>query len=275
MVPGCATPASHNAGAIVELAVYAGVRDSALVTLGKLDKAALALDAGAIVDMFMDSDAGVRYAAMRALGRFEPAMLASHTGAIVDMFVDSDAGVRYEAIRALGKVEPTMLTSHVGAIVGLLEDTEIYVTSMAVRALVGFDQAALASHAGAIAHDVLCMLTNPNVIVRYDALRLSESVALGMLTPDVFARMRSAVAHMLTDTEWGMRIAAEWALFGLKTHKARAHWAIARAFVQVYRVRPYALFWHAYAGEILCAPGGKWAERDRAAFEAEFGALRP
>ncbi len=57
----------------------------------------------------------------------------------------------------------------------------------------------------------------------------------------------------------------------LKKARARRHWASARTFVQVY---PYALFWHAYVGKQLCAPGGKWAERDRAAFEEEFGELR-
>ena len=42
--------------------------------------------------------------------------------------------------------------------------------------------------------------------------------------------------------------------------KARAHWATVRKFVQK---RSHALFWYAYTGKQLCAPGGKWAERDR------------
>ena len=49
--------------------------------------------------------------------------------------------------------------------------------------------------------------------------------------------------------------------------RARRNWATARAFVRVY---PYALFWHMSMCKQLCAPGGKWAERDRAAFEADF-----
>jgi hypothetical protein len=57
----------------------------------------------------------------------------------------------------------------------------------------------------------------------------------------------------------------------LKKARACCHWATARAFVQVY---PYALFWHAYVGKQLCAPGGKWAERDRAAFEEDFSEFR-
>jgi hypothetical protein len=54
-----------------------------------------------------------------------------------------------------------------------------------------------------------------------------------------------------------------------ETARARRHWATARAFVHVYLVRPYALFWHEFVGERLCAPGGKWAELDRAAFVEE------
>ena len=269
MVSVRATLALHNADAIVGLPVesYVVVRDNALVTLGKLDKAALASDAGAIVDMFVDSDAGVRFAAMRALCRFEPAMLVSHIDAIVDMFVDSDAGVRHAAIRAVSRVEPAMLASHADAIVGLLEDTDLCVSSIAVRALVGLDQGTLASHAGAIARAMLGMLVNPKVTVRYDALRLSDSVALGMLAPDVFALLWGVVTNMLIDAEWGIRIAAEWTLLWFKTHKARSHWARARAFVHV---RPFALFWYEYVGESLCAPGGKWAARDRVAFEELF-----
>jgi len=38
----------------------------------------------------------------------------------------------------------------------------------------------------------------------------------------------------------------------------------------VYRVRWYGLFWYEDVVEKLCAPGGVWAERDQAAFEAEF-----
>ena len=53
--------------------------------------------------------------------------------------------------------------------------------------------------------------------------------------------------------------------------RARRRWSMVRTFVQVY---PYAIFWHAHACTQLCAPGGKWAERDRAAFEDEFSALR-
>ena len=41
-------------------------------------------------------------------------------------------------------------------------------------------------------------------------------------------------------------------------------------YLQMCIVRPYALLWLEYACKRLCAPGGKWAERDSAAFEKEF-----
>ena len=53
----------------------------------------------------------------------------------------------------------------------------------------------------------------------------------------------------------------------LKKLRTRAHWAAVRA---MYFVRPYALMWHTYVGQQLCAPGGKWAENDRITFEEEF-----
>jgi hypothetical protein len=41
-------------------------------------------------------------------------------------------------------------------------------------------------------------------------------------------------------------------------------------------VRSVALFWYGLAAERHCAPGGRWAECDRLAYEAEFQApLRP
>ena len=55
-----------------------------------------------------------------------------------------------------------------------------------------------------------------------------------------------------------------------KRARARHHWATARAFVNVY---PYALVWQDHACRQLCAPGRKWADRDRAAFEEDFGGL--
>lgn len=55
-----------------------------------------------------------------------------------------------------------------------------------------------------------------------------------------------------------------------KMARVRRHWEIARAFVHVY---PYALLWQDHACRQLCAPGGKWASLDRAAFEEDFSGL--
>ena len=49
--------------------------------------------------------------------------------------------------------------------------------------------------------------------------------------------------------------------------RARHHWAIARAFCNMHAC---AHFWYAHTCKQLCAPGCKWAERDRGAFEADF-----
>ena len=57
----------------------------------------------------------------------------------------------------------------------------------------------------------------------------------------------------------------------LKTVRARRHWAEARALGRATTgAFACASFWHAHVGELLCAPSGKWAERDRAAFEEDF-----
>lgn len=50
--------------------------------------------------------------------------------------------------------------------------------------------------------------------------------------------------------------------------RVRRLWLTAKALATVY---PYAIFWYCYVGKQLCAPGGKWAKRDRAAFVHEFG----
>jgi hypothetical protein len=51
-----------------------------------------------------------------------------------------------------------------------------------------------------------------------------------------------------------------WRIETHNAERARRHWAIARAFVQVYLVRPYALFWHEYAGKQLFALADDFSE---------------
>jgi len=138
----------------------------------------------------------------------------------------------------------------------------------AARAIDKFKPAALTSQAGAI----LGMLMDSDAEVRYDALHMVDSDTLGMLEPNALALACSAVTNMLTDEWYDVRYAAAKTktLANLKRKRALLHWATARVFVHMYLVRPYVLFWHTYVGARLCAPGGKWAERDRVAFEEEF-----
>jgi hypothetical protein len=62
---------------------------------------------------------------------------------------------------------------------------------------------------------------------------------------------------------------AEWlSIEKTKKSRARRHWALMR---DIFRVRPYALFWFTYVGTKMCAPGGKWEANDRVNFEEDFG----
>ena len=90
-----------------------------------------------------------------------------------------------------------------------------------------------------------------------------------MRTPAVLAFVCSAVTNtMLTDGSRRLRCEAKTTLARLKPLFL---WSRAREFVQdKYLIRPYARFWYEYAVKQLCAPGGKWAVRDCAAFAAEF-----
>ena len=166
----------------------------------------------------------------------EDAALTPRANAIVNMFTHPDGWVRLEAVMAFGDLDDAARTSNAGALLGLLTDSD---------------------------EDV-----------RYVAVCLFASKwALGMLTPRVITVARSAITNLLNDANYSVRDEARYALDNTKKKLVRFHWETARAFVHVYVVRPYALFWYEYTGKQLCAPGGKWAERDRAAFEADFNEL--
>ena len=146
-----------------------------------------------------------------------------------------------------------------------LASTDAMVRTETMQSLRFLPTAELASHAGAIADVIFGMLADSDTQVRYDALRLLHyDDFIGVLASDMLALVCSAVANMLTDA--GDNGLVTRTLCKLKRKRARLHWATAR----VYRARPYARFWYDYVGEQLCAPGGVWAERDRAAFEEEF-----
>ena len=79
-----------------------------------------------------------------------------------------------------------------------------------------------------------------------------------------------AVANMPAELYDYMCFVVAATLCELKRTRVRLDCATKRAYVQMRLVRPYALVWLEFAGKRLCATGGKWAERDRAAFEKEF-----
>jgi hypothetical protein len=171
-------------------------------------------------------------------------------GAIVGMLVDEDIQVRNTAMAALfkivgwgdwlvptkvlGNIKPVVLVSHAGFMVSMLERTDATDARMRSR-----------------------------------ALKLIQITEVAMQTPSVLALVCNALTNtMLTDDYEGLRREAQMTLASLKPHY---HWAKVRTFVKnEYLIRTYARFWYEHAGKHLCAPGGKWAVRDCALFEAEF-----
>ena len=106
---GAAGPAPHAAAvvALLESEVAAAVE-----TLGKLEPAALAQHAAALVAKLDHPDRGVREAALQALGKLEPAALAQHAAAVVAKLEDPDESLRQAAVKTLGKLEPAALAGH-------------------------------------------------------------------------------------------------------------------------------------------------------------------
>ena len=239
----------------------ARVRFAAVSLFGNYNTART-LHADAIVGMLADADDDVRHEAVVTLGKLDQAALTLHTGAIVSVLADPSETVRHAAVVTLGKLDQAELTLHTGAIVGMLTDPDPDVHYAAMATLRKVDQAELALHTGAI----VGMLEDSRTWVRHAAIRLLASDETGMLAPDVLEMAIIAVTNGLTDTVYSIRAAATVTLINLKHRRARLHWATAR----VYRALPYARFWYEDVAEKLCAPGGVWAERDRAAFEAEF-----
>lgn len=201
--------------------------------LQKLEPAARQEHAGAIVAMITDDDWAVTAQAWTLSKRLGEAALTSCTGAIVDMLTHPDQRMRLSAVILFGRLEPDTLNLHAGTLIGLLNDS-----SRSVR------------------YHATCLF--------------SSEYKLDMLTPTLIASARNAITNLLDDENYRTRREAEYALVNLKKKLVEYYWATARAFVDKYRIRPYALFWHEDACKSLCAPGGKWAVRDRAAFEAEF-----
>ena len=126
--------------------------------------------------------------------------------------------------------------------------------------------------------DAVAALVSDVCRILADSDDRTQSMAVGFMQemgPVAFLPHVVAFVHMIVHPDLDVRHAAFEALGNLRINrtKMRHHWATARAFVKVYLVRPYALFWYEYVGKPLCAPGGKWSVRDRTAFVDDFGAL--
>jgi hypothetical protein len=138
------------------------------------------------------------------------------------------------------------------------------------------------------ATQALQQLKHDNWRVRCAALQKMYGLKSKVINPHF-----RTILPMLQDADWCVRLAALqmlgkfkstetifflrdtqfndiWSVLTcdtIKKSRAIERWTKARYFVKVY---PYAIFWHEHVGESLCAPGGKWAQRDRIAFEEEF-----
>jgi hypothetical protein len=254
------------------------VRMKVYAVLCMVEPKALASHAGAMVGFLNHhTESDVRFSAVRALYALDSAAITPHAGVILGLFADSNMNVVIMAMDILGKLDSVVLELYAGAVADKLTDSDLKVRCAAVRAL-----GKLAVYADAISHAILGILVD----MRYEQrlmswpsdfrlhlLRMFESDAMGVLASDGLALVFGALMLIQPD---GFNLSplshatVTKILGNLKRRRARLHWATARAFVHVYLVRPYAFFWYEYAGKQLCAPGGRWAKRDRTAFEAEF-----
>ncbi len=224
---------ASNAIAIACMRTRSESTTALVCALQKLEPAARQEHGGAIVAMLTDGDCAVRTQAWRLSKRLEEAALTSCTGAIVDMLMHPDQKMRHMAVIMFGRLEFDTRNLQAGALIGLLNDSSKHVR-----------------------YQTTCLF--------------SSEYKLDRLAPALIRSAQNAITRLLDDENYYTRHEAQYALENLKKKLTEYYWATARAFVDKYRVRPYALFWNEDACKSLCAPGGKWAELDRAAFEAEF-----
>ena len=267
----------------------ARMRSAALMTICEIDNAARTPHADTIVNLLADSNDCVRETALMALGKLDNVTLMSYAGAIVNLIADANDNVRSTAFSALHTLDKIALTPHISTMVDFLRNSRV--SRGIAWMLKQFEAALLIPHTDAImglftdpmsGFDVwqLCCKLDPTKLAMYTgsivgmlddsrvgdgAIRLLASGRIGMRAPDITLAC-NAVTNMLTDAKDDMRYWAAKALRKLKSKRARLHWATAR----VYRVRKYGRFWYEDVLVKLCAPGGKWAALDLAAFQAEF-----
>lgn len=251
----------------------------AVKALAKLDTAELTPHAGAIVQLLGHSEVTVHHMATDALNKLDREALAPHASAIVSFLTDTDWVTRYEALKALGKLHPHELASHSDDILHLLHDAHWMVRVQAAKVTIILEEAQIAMRA----HAIVTMLTHKDFDVRRGAFELvARKLAARRFKmvagptdakrapEEALAMVISAIASMLTNGEFiYARYTAILTLRTLKKMLAQMHWATARVYRPL--VRSYGRFWYEEACKTLCAPGGKWAENDRAAFEEEFG----
>ena len=151
----------------------------------------------ALARALVAASARVRYAAVVTISKLDKAALTPHAGAIVNMLTDYDDWVRRMALVALGKLDKVALTPHAGAIVNMLTDSNDWVSRAASMALCYLEPAALALHMGTIAG----MLTDSDANVRRGALRVLASITKSVRPPEVLALAIHATTTMLTDAE--------------------------------------------------------------------------
>ena len=273
---------------------YWEVRHNAVQALGKLEKAALACHTTALVGMLGDIQSDVRRRAMNALGNLDSAELTPHACAIIwGVLADADIFVCDYAVVLLCKLDKEALTPNASALVcaltyyksdtcasGLLKKVkpaalarvedilrelhghQLSMRERAVRLFFVLDEEMISFHT----EGIVGMLTDPNPRVQDCAIALIESNTHAV-TPKVLSLVISTVTDKLhTGKMWSSS-----ALPRLKRKLARLHWAAARVYRPV--VRWYGWVWYEEACKTLHAPGGKWAGRDRVAFEAEFSGL--
>jgi HEAT repeat protein len=255
------------------------VIQEAVKALAKLDTAELTPHAGAIVQLLGHSEVTLHHAATDALRKLDREALAPHAIAIVSFLTDTDWVTRFEALKALGKLHPDELASHSDDILNLLHDAHWMVRVQASKVTIILEEAQIAMHA----HSIVTMLTHGDADVRRGAFELvARKLAAQRFKmvagrtdakrapEEALALVISAIASMLTNGEFiYARYTAILTLRALKKMLAQMHWATARVYRPL--VRSYGTFWYEEACKTLCAPGGKWAETDRAAFEEEFG----
>jgi hypothetical protein len=103
--------------------------------MGKLEPAALAQHAVAVVVRLEDAVWCLRRKAMTTLHQLDPAALAQHADAVVARLEDSSKSVRKCALETLGKLEPAALAQHANAVVACSEDSSLGARIAALRTL--------------------------------------------------------------------------------------------------------------------------------------------